>query len=150
MAGLIPFNRKRNELENVGFRDFSNMLDDFFADSWPFQRSLGGDTFKLDIQDKKKEYIVDAELPGFKKEDIDIMLSEGKLRLSVKHAEESEDKKNEYVHRERKCCAMSRTILLADADNDAKSIKAKLNDGVLSVVIPKKEIIETSTKIEIE
>ena len=51
MTGLVPFNRKRNDLMNVGFDDFSNMLDDFFTGSWPTQRSLAGDTFKIDIQD---------------------------------------------------------------------------------------------------
>lgn len=40
MAGLIPFNRKNNDLINSGFDDFRNMLDDFFADNWPIRRSL--------------------------------------------------------------------------------------------------------------
>ena len=58
MAGLIPFNRKQNDLMNIGFDDFSNMLDDFFTGSWPIQRSLAGDTFKIDIQDNDINLIV--------------------------------------------------------------------------------------------
>ena len=43
MAGLIPFNRKRNDVMNIGFEDFSNMIDDSFTGSWPMQRSLAAD-----------------------------------------------------------------------------------------------------------
>ena len=55
MAGLIPFNRKNNDLINSGFDDFRNMLDDFFADNWPIRRSLAADTFKIDVQDMVQE-----------------------------------------------------------------------------------------------
>lgn len=84
MAGLIPFNRKQNEVMNTGFEDFSNMIDDFFTGSWPLQRSLAADTFKIDIQDNDTEYTIEAELPGVKKEDVEITLNEGRLNISVK------------------------------------------------------------------
>ena len=87
MSGLIPFNRKRNDLMNIGFDDFSNMLDDFFTGSWPIRRSLAGDTFKIDIQDNDTEYTIEAELPGVKKEDVEITLNDGRLNLSVKKEE---------------------------------------------------------------
>jgi len=147
MAGLIPFNRKRNDIMDIGFNDFSNMLDDFFTGNWP-QRSLYGDTFKIDIQDNGKEYIVEAELPGVKKEEVEITLNEGRLNLSVKKEEMTENKNKKYIHRERKFSQMSRSILLADANAD--QIQAKLNDGVLTIVIPKEERIEHSKRIMIE
>ena len=68
MAGLIPFNRKKNDLLRSEFGDFGSMLDDFFSESFPFRRSLEADTFKVDVEDSEKEYIVHAELPGVKKE----------------------------------------------------------------------------------
>ena len=147
MAGLIPFNRKRNEIMDIGFNDFSNMLDDFFTGNWQ-QRSLSGDTFKIDIQDSDNEYVVEAELPGVKKEDIEITLNEGRLNLSVKKEEVTENKNRRYIHRERKFSQMSRSILLADANQD--NIQAKLNDGVLTIVIPKEERINHSKRIMIE
>ncbi|STO53326.1 Uncharacterised protein [Exiguobacterium aurantiacum] len=68
MAGLIPFNKKRNDLMNLGFNDFSNMLDDFFsASGLPFERSLRHDTFKVDIKDEADKYVIEAEVPGVKK-----------------------------------------------------------------------------------
>ena len=148
MAGLIPFNRKRNDIMTSRFDDFSNMLDDFFLGGWPTQRSLAGDTFKIDIQDNEKEYIIEAEVPGVKKEDIDISLHDEKLTLSIKKEEVLEDSKKNYIHRERKYAQMSRSILLADADDE--NVIAKLEEGVLRISIPKKEKIETSKCIMIE
>ena len=148
MSGLIPFNRKRNDLMNIGFDDFSNMLDDFFTGSWPIQRSLAGDTFKIDIQDNDTEYTIEAELPGVKKEDVEITLNDGRLNISVKKEEVSENKSKKYIHRERKYAQMSRSILLADADDEG--IKAKLEEGVLTIRVPKKQHEDTSKRIMIE
>ena len=74
MAGLILFNRKNNSLArtNTGFEDFYNMLDDFFNDSWLPGRSLARDTFKIDIEETDSEYRIDAELPGVKKEELEL------------------------------------------------------------------------------
>ena len=148
MSGLIPFNRKQNDLMNIGFDDFSNMLDDFFTGSWPIQRSLAGDTFKIDIQDNDTEYTIEAELPGVKKEDVEITLNDGRLNISVKKEEVSENKSKKYIHRERKYAQMSRSILLADADDE--DIKAKLEEGVLTIQVPKKQHEDTSKRIMIE
>lgn len=148
MAGLIPFNRKRNDVANTGFEDFSNMIDDFFTGSWPLQRSLAADTFKIDIQDNDPEYTIEAELPGVKKEDVEITLNEGRLNISVKKEEVSEDKNKKYIHRERKYAQMSRSIFLADANEE--SVQAKLEEGVLTIKVPKKEQVDTSKRIIIE
>lgn len=147
MAGLIPFNR-RNDLMPTGFNDLQNMLDDFFSDNWPMRRSLAGDTFKLDVQDSETEYIVEAELPGVHKEHVSIALDEGRLRISVNKEEMSEEKDKNYIHRERRLSSMSRSLYLADADS--QGIKARLNDGVLTITVPKKAKTDQTRQIEIE
>ncbi|WP_035355831.1 Hsp20 family protein [Acetobacterium malicum] len=148
VTALIPFNRKRNDLMNTGFDDFQNMLDDFFAEGWPLRRSLAGDTFKIDLQDNEKEYIVEAELPGVAKGDINLSLEEGRLQISVKKEEVKEEKEKNYIHRERKFSSMTRNVFLADAASD--DIKAKLTDGVLTITVPKAVKQEPSKLIEIE
>ncbi len=148
MSGLVPFNRKRSELANVGFGDFYNMLDDFFADGWPLRRSLGSDTFKLDVKEDEKAYTVTADLPGVKKEELNLSMEEGRLQISVNREEKTEEENKNYVHHERVCCSMQRNIYLADADEGA--VKAKLEDGVLTITVPKKEKKDTSIAINIE
>ncbi|NCB41154.1 MAG: Hsp20/alpha crystallin family protein [Clostridia bacterium] len=148
MTGLIPFNRKRSDLMNVGFGDFQNMLDDFFADAWPARRSLTADTFKIDVQDNENEYMIEAEMPGIQKSDIKLSLDDGKLNISVIKEESKEEEDKNYIHRERRSCSMSRNIFLADSD--AEGIKAKLEDGILRVSVPKKTQADVSQMIEIE
>ncbi|SHI11235.1 HSP20 family protein [Sporobacter termitidis DSM 10068] len=148
MAGLVPFNRRRSDVMSAGFDSFQNMLDDFFAESWPFRRSLLGDTFKLDVQDNSTEYLIEAELPGVKKEDIGISLNEGRLNISVNKDETVEETNKNYLHKERRYTSMSRNIMLGDAD--AAGIKAKLDNGVLSISVPKKPKPDNSVVIDID
>jgi HSP20 family protein len=148
MAGLIPFNKRRPELISTGFSDFQNMLDDFFAESWPFRRSLAGDTFKIDVQETDKEYIVEAELPGVQKDQIDVMLNEGRLTITANKEENLEQNSKNYFHRERRYSSMTRSVFLGDSLSDG--IKGKLEDGLLIIHVPKKEKPNNSMKIDIE
>lgn len=147
MAALIPFNKKNPNSLSTGFDEFNNMLDDFFADGWPFRRSLLADTFKIDVQEKDKEYIVEAELPGVKKDDVSLDYDEGKLSISVKKSEESEEKKKNYIHRERRYSSAARSVYLENANPDG--ISAKLENGILCITVPKQERPDNSKHISI-
>jgi len=148
MSSLIPFNQNSSSWLPSHFDGF---LDDFFSDSFlPSMpaRSLMRDTFKVDISENEKEYVVEAEMPGISKKDVDINFNEGKLILSV-NKEESEDKSDKnYVHRERRSMSMARSIYLADADEEA--VKAKLENGMLEITVPKKTKESNSKKITID
>ena len=152
MAGLIPFNRRNNKLANTNtdFQNFYNMLDDFFSDGMMSSRNLLRDTFKIDIEETEKEYLITAELPGIKKEEIDLDIDGENLCISVNRIEEvnNENDKKNYIHRERRTSSMSRRIKLADAS--LNEVKAKLEEGVLTVTIPKDEKAPASRKINIE
>jgi HSP20 family protein len=151
MAGLIPLNRRGSNLTRTGagFNDFHNMLDDFFSDNWLQQgRNLARDTFKIDIEESETEYRIEAELPGIKKEEINLSIEEDNLCISVNRTEEANNEGKNYIHRERRASSMSRRVRLANARLD--DIKAKLDEGVLSVSIPKQDKAESMRKIEIE
>lgn len=148
MAGLVPFNRK-NKLIGPSFEDFYGMLDDFFSDDIVPRRSLIRDTFKLDVEEKDKEYVIEAELPGVKKEEVSLEINEGHLRISIKREETIDEEKRNFVHKERRYSSMTRSIYLKDAKSE--DIKAKLDNGVLNITVPKKESDKVMTnKIEIE
>ncbi|MHB1314070.1 MAG: Hsp20/alpha crystallin family protein [Christensenellales bacterium] len=148
MAGLVPFNTNQNTSLSTGFDDFYNMLDDFFADNWPFRRSLTADTFKVDVQENENEYIVEAELPGVKKEEVSVAMEDGKLRILVSREEKSEEKGKNYLHKERRFSSMARHIYLVDANS--AGIKGKLEEGVLRIAVPKTEKQDRSVKVDIE
>ena len=148
MAGLVPFNRK-NKLIGPSFEDFYGMLDDFFSDDIVPRRSLIRDTFKLDVEEKDKEYVIEAELPGVKKEEVSLEINEGHLKISIKREEIIDEEKRNFVHKERRYSSMTRSIYLKDAKSE--DIKAILDNGVLNITVPKKESDKVMTnKIEIE
>lgn len=147
MAGLIPFNRNQKSLRAPGFDDFYNVLDDFFADAWP-RRNLLADTFKIDVQDCGSDYCVEAEMPGVKKEEINLELNEGRLSISVQREENSEETKKNYIHKERRYGSVCRSIYLGNVTRD--EIKAKLEDGVLKIMVPKEPKAVEQRKIDID
>lgn len=149
MAGLIPFNRKDRGLSTAsGFEDFYNMIDDFFSSDWPFKRSLAYDTFKLDVIDNEKEYLIEAEVPGVNKKDIKIEHSDGKLTISVVKDEKKEEKNKNFIHQERNYSTMSRTVYLEDSKPDG--IKAKLDKGLLRIVVPKEVKDSKSVVVKVD
>ena len=79
--------------------------------------------------------IVRAEVPGIKPEEIDIQAEGGMLTISGKHEESSEEKGKEFVRRERRYGAFSRSMALPDGV-DPKKIKATTSDGVLEIKVP--------------
>ena len=148
MPGLVPFNSRRRDLANAGFGDFYNMLDDFFAEEWPFRRSLAGDTFKVDLKEDESNYYIEAELPGVKKEEIGVAVDDGRLSICVTREQSVEEEDKNYIHRERRCTSMQRNIFLNDAD--AADITAKLKDGVLSITVPKAAKQSKAVDVQIE
>ena len=149
MSILIPFNRKNSGLARMdtGFEDFYNMLDDFFSDGVMPSRNPARDTFKLDIAERESEYLVEAEIPGIKREEIDLSVDDESLCILVKRSEELEKDDKNYLHRERRSTSMSRKVRLANANLD--EVTAKLEDGVLLVSVPKDIRGDIPRKIEI-
>ncbi|MDO5022203.1 MAG: Hsp20/alpha crystallin family protein [Eubacteriales bacterium] len=150
MATLIPFNHRRDNWANTGLSNIHNMLDDFFSTSYPTMRSLSKDTFKMDIQERDKDYVIEAELPGVGKENIKLSMNDDCLTIAVEVSEENkqEDEQKNYVHKERRYSSMSRSVYLGDANKN--DISAKLNNGILSVVVPKQAKEESVKTINIE
>ncbi len=144
---LVPFNR-RNSLFNAGFEDFYNMLDNFFNDDRFLTRGITMGSFKVDIQENENEYVVEAQLPGVKKEEINLILEDERLTIAVERRDEVNEEKKNYIHRESKFSSMSRSIYLRDALPEG--VKAKLDNGVLYVSVPKQGNTRHTKRIEIE
>jgi HSP20 family protein len=148
MTDLTPFKRKKSGLINMDFSDFHNMLDEFFTEGLPLNSSLSGDTFKVDLHQDDKNYYIEAELPGIEKDEIKVAIDDCNLQISIKRNENAEKAHKNYIHRERRCTSMERSIYLADAD--AANTKAKLENGVLNMIIPKNRKKDNSMRINIE
>lgn len=148
MTHLIPFNRKANTLFDTGYGEVHNMLDDFFGDNWMAARNVAWDTFKVDVQENENSYIIEAEMPGVKKEEIDLSFEHGRLNISVRREEKVEEEKKNYIHKERRVESMSRNMYLEHASGE--DITAKLEEGVLRITVGKKADGKIEKRIQIE
>lgn len=118
-------------------------LDDFFDDLEPVKNNM-----KCDIYEKDDKYFIEMDIPGYDKKDIDINLDNGYLSVSAIHNEENKDEGKNYIRKERCSYKNSREFYLGDVEED--KISAEFNNGILKIVVPKKEEIETKKKIEIK
>ena len=104
---------------------------------------------KTDVRETEKTYELDIDLPGFKKDEIQIELKDGYLTVTAtaKKAEENtSDKKEKYVQKERFHATCNRSFYVGD-NMKQEDIKAKFENGVLTLQVPKKEEIpEEQTK----
>ena len=151
MPRLVPYNRKNRSLVDrdfYGLDGFYNMLDDFFNYNWPSPRSLTRGTFKIDVQENDNEYVIEAELPGVNKDEVNIEMNEGRLSISIQREEIKNEENKNYVHKERRYSSMSRSIYLDEAKSEG--IKASLENGVLNIIVPKETKPNNSIKIDID
>ena len=106
---------------------------------------------RVDIREKENEYILEADFPGMKKEDINIDYSKGYLTISGEKKTEKEEteKKENYIRKERSYEKASRSFYVGDINKD--EIKAKFENGVLEITIPKEQkTIQENSRIEIK
>lgn len=136
MANLRPY-RRNSLIFNDGFSEMQNMIDSFFNEARP--RSLENSSFKVDIADQGDSYLVEAEMPGFEKEEINIKVEDDTITISASKEESIEEKDEEtnYIHRERRSSTMSRTMSFVDMDTE--KLEASLDKGVLSIKVGKKD-----------
>ena len=130
-----------------------NLFDDFFGD-FPFyyddramkdaEKKLYGHkanhVMKTDIKEMNNGYELVVDLPGFKKDEIQLELNDGYLTISAEKGldKEEKDKKDKYIRRERYAGSMSRTFYVGESvtEND---IHAKYENGILTLDVPKEE-----------
>ena len=125
-----------------------NLFDDFFRfpeirDFDRAERKLygghAGHIMKTDVREHEGGYEIDIDLPGFKKEEINVELKEGYLTVSAaKSLENKDEKKGKVIRQERFAGAAQRSFYVGDNLTE-EDIKAAFNNGVLSLTVPKKE-----------
>lgn len=130
---------------------FDRMFDDAFHNFWGGNELATFDAFKTDVIDQGDKYLLQAELPGFDKSDINIDLKDNLLTISASHKEEKdEEDKNKYIRRERCYSSYSRSFRVNDIE--AGDIDASYNNGILEVSFPKKDLTakEEVKRIEVK
>ena len=142
MFGMVPFERHEDNFFDV----FDNFERKFFGNS-----SANLPAFRTDIKDADDKFVLEAELPGFDKEDISLDVKDGILTISAQHKEEKEDKdeKGQYIRRERRYGCFTRSFDITGIDETA--ITAAYKSGILELTLPKTvPAVPESRRIAIE
>ena len=129
-APTFELNRLRREIDRLFEEPFSLLAPGTsFYEGW---------TPAVDIYEDKDKYVVQAELPGMKREDIDVSLDGSTLTISGERKQEEEKKEGESYRSERFFGRFQRSVTLP-MPIQANKIEAKYKDGVLAVTVPKSE-----------
>ena len=144
MSSMIPYNGYGRGLRrSFPFDDF---FDDFFTS--PLVSSSSDAAFKMNVEDAGESYVVSAHLAGINRDEIDVELNEGRLSISVDKKETEEEKGKNFLHKETREWSATRCVYLKDAATEGLS--AKLENGVLTVTVPKQVEKANVTKISID
>ena len=149
MFELIPFDRRNHSVSAFDpFRAFDDMERSFFRDV-PSVAS-----FRTDVTDTGDAYKLEAELPGFKKEDVKLDLQNGYLTITANRSEDLDEKDNEgrYIRQERCTGSCARSFYVGE-NLKPTDVAAKFENGILELKLPKadKQIPEKpTTLIEIQ
>ncbi len=132
---------RTNALDEV----FDSMFNPFLSVDFG-ERKYGN--MRTDITEKENEYLFEIDMAGYSKENISLSLEKGYLTVSAKDAREEESKEKGYIRRERISGSCSRTYYVGDiTEND---IKAKYEQGVLTLTVSKEVKKPDAKQISIE
>lgn len=128
-------------------RPNNTLLDDFFDDEFFMPRSKFG--YHIDVYQESNNFVVEVELPGFKRDEINVSFSNDLLTIKAEHKEEDNEDDKKYVYRSRSYSSYMKQIRFSNIDHN--SIDASFTDGVLKVKMPSKgEAAVNEKQIEVK
>ena len=153
MFGLIPFRTNKNNgvnETNLSVNDFFNgFINDFFNDDFFAPAQFESNTFNADIKETENEYLVCAELPGVRKEDINLDFKDNYLTISAKRDEFHDESRDSYIRKERMYGQFARQIYIPNVDRS--KICAKFENGELKIILPKENpTVQSESRIFIQ
>lgn len=141
MFELTP--RRYHVMRNNNPYNWLNVMGDMFDNDQPITYGI-----RTNVKETDNEYILEAELPGFNKEDITIETKSDVLTITANKVEEKKEDKNGYLRIERRSGQFERSFNVEGISSE--KISAKYNNGILEVILPKLEIVvEKNIKIPI-
>jgi HSP20 family protein len=145
MFDLVPFGKRRDDVFGV----LAKSLNEVFNDEFFAPMTGAAQSFRTDIRESGQAYLIEAELPGFKKEEIDIDYTRPYLTIKAVRKEENaqENEEHQVVRRERRYGEYVRRFYVQDIAED--EIRASLKDGMLSLEVPKQQKTQ-GKRIEIQ
>ena len=133
----------RNTVGNRWNDDISSLFENFLQPMrWAEEEASQGMAPRLDVVERDNEFIVKAEMPGMKKDDIEVSLENGVLTITAETKSETEEKEGDRVIRQERRYGKYLRSLRLGKEIDEKKVKASYKDGILELVLPKAEEVK--------
>ncbi|MBN2173936.1 MAG: Hsp20/alpha crystallin family protein [Bacteroidales bacterium] len=134
---------------------FPSLIDNLFSRDWMDWNSSNFSTTNttlpaVNISETKDDFQIEVAAPGMEKKDFKINLENNQLTISSERKNEKEDSEENYTRREFSYQSFSRTFTLPEHIVDGEKISAKYNDGILRILLPKKEEVKPKPAKEIK
>ena len=134
MFDLTPYRKKHLGTSRW---PFSGFFDHPFFDNFLGDARFNDFIVKADIRETEKEYVVEAEMPGVEKENIDLNCENGVLTITAKQEFEYNEEQENYIRKERTSGMMRRSFALENIKEEG--IQAEFKNGLLKITLPKDE-----------
>ncbi|MBD3259870.1 Hsp20 family protein [Candidatus Woesearchaeota archaeon] len=133
------------------FREkMDRMMEDFWSKERSLMKNMGVKELSVDIEDKKNQIEINADLPGMDKKDIDVTVEKDRVEIKAKKKKETKEKKKNYYRQERAYSGFYRAFSLPAVVNPDKA-KSSFKNGVLKITLPKtKSLPKKSKKLAIK
>lgn len=122
--------------------DLDRVLENFLRPGRWIEEAAGDLAFPLDVAERENEFVITAEIPGARKDDISVTLENGVLTVSTETKNETEQKEGERVIRQERRYGKYVRSLRLGTQVDERNIKAQYKDGVLQLTLPKAESVK--------
>ena len=142
MFGLIPFRMSAGMNNTNSYSSLSDIFDTFFNDDLTNAFSMENQ-IKAQVKETDEAYLMEAEIPGVNKEDLQLSYENNYLTISALRNSSFEDNENSCLRQERCCEQVSRSFYFDNVEKE--KIQAKFQNGLLDIILPKKEVSKNNS-----
>ena len=138
MFDIVPFARRNSLIpKNSDLFDIEGIFENLFNDKFFPGLYKNSAQMKVDIKENEQAYVIEAELPGVNKDEVNLQIDEDRLTISVEKKEQKDEENGNYIRRERSYSTMTRSFAIANVEVDKTN--AKFENGLLIINLPKKQ-----------
>ncbi|AET67697.1 molecular chaperone (small heat shock protein) [Desulfosporosinus orientis DSM 765] len=138
MFDIVPFARRNSVIPKTSdLFDIEGIFENLFNDRFFPAMYKNSSQMKVDIKESEEAFVIEAELPGIQKDEMNIQIDEDKLTISVQKKEQKDEERDNYIRRERSYSAMTRSFAIANVE--IEKANAKFENGILVINLPKKQ-----------
>jgi HSP20 family protein len=147
-ADRNPFAALEGAIDRLS-REFERATQSLESGDVTAMEEFGVGTLAADVADRGEAFVVTLDVPGFDREEISVRVTDRTIRVEAERETTTEEGDEHYIRKERRHESFERAVTLPE-EIDAQAVTASMDNGVLTITVPKATPVEAGTEIEIE